>query len=260
MCSVLLFDPCPPCETQRTSYIGSRGWLESRRARWQSVISAYPSPSPAVTHWSGSSGSRYAAGQTVGTWLDLSEEERGNFETAKKTITGKLMLAPFVTLDEFHRRKLLPGEALSVFVHDLKKLLGQAMSNLDAEARDQLLLHQFLAGIPPVIGRQLRATGEAKTLEAAVERARLLMTLDDQAHATVVREGAGDVDQLKEQIGKLTEQVAALTTASLRTINREQRCCFASVKGNGAPNLHSKPSQQHGHGGSYKIEGSHCVG
>ena len=166
-------------------------------------------------------------GEALATWLDLSEVERGNFETAKKTITGKLMPAPFVTLDEFHRRKLLLGEALSVFVHDLKKLLGQAMSNLDAEARDQLLLHQFLAGIPPVIGRQLRATGEAKTLEAAVERARLLMTLDDQAHAAVVREGAGDVEQLKEQIGKLTEQVAALTTASLRTTNREQRRCFA---------------------------------
>ena len=35
------------------------------------------------------------------------------------------------------------------------------------------------------------------------------------------------MEQLKEQIGKLTEQVAALTTASLRTTNREQRRCFA---------------------------------
>ena len=139
------------------------------------------------------------------------------------------MPTPFVMLDEFHQRKLLQGEALSVFVHDLKKLLGQAMSNLDAAARDQLLLHQFLAGILAVIGQQLRATGEAKTLEAAVERARLLamMTLDDQAHAAVVREEASDVEQLKEQIGKLTEQVAALTTASLHTTNREQRRCFA---------------------------------
>ena len=76
--------------------------------------------------------------------------------------------------------------------------------------------------IPPA-----RAMGEAKTLEAAVELARLLMTLDDQAYAAVVREGAGDVEQLKKQIGKLTEQVAALTTASLHTINREQRRCFA---------------------------------
>ena len=31
-----------------------------------------------------------------------------------------------------------------------------------------------------------RATGEAKTLEAVVERARLLMTLDDQAYEAVV--------------------------------------------------------------------------
>ena len=70
------------------------------------------------------------------------------------------------------------------------------MSNLDATARDQLLLNQFLAALPPTVRQQLRATGEAKTLEAAVERTRLAF-----------RKGPSDVEQLKEQIGRLTEQV-----------------------------------------------------
>ena len=85
----------------------------------------------------------------------------------------------FVSLDTFHSRKLRPGEALSVFVHEFKKLLDLAMPDLDAAARDRLLLHQFLGGIPTAVSRQLRATGETKTLAVAVERARLLLALDE---------------------------------------------------------------------------------
>ena len=55
----------------------------------------------------------------------------------------------FVSLDIFHGHKLRPGETLSVFVHELKKLLDQAMPSLDVDACDQLVLHQFLGGIPP---------------------------------------------------------------------------------------------------------------
>ena len=47
----------------------------------------------------------------------------------------------FVSLDTFHCRKLRPGKALSVFVHEFKKLLDLAMPDLDAAARDRLLLH-----------------------------------------------------------------------------------------------------------------------
>ena len=89
----------------------------------------------------------------------------------------------FVSLGEFHRRKLRPGEALSVFVHDAKKLLDQAMPKLEKNAREQLLLHQFLGGLPETISRQLRATGEVKTLDTAIARARLLMTIDEPERA-----------------------------------------------------------------------------
>ena len=50
-------------------------------------------------------------------WMDLSAEEKNNYETVKQTLTSKLTPASFMTLDEFHHRKQLPGEALSVFIH-----------------------------------------------------------------------------------------------------------------------------------------------
>ena len=107
-------------------------------------------------------------------------EEKNNYETAKHKLTNKLTPALFVTLDEFYRRKLLPGEALSVFVHQKllkkkkkkkKKLLLQAMPDLDTTTRDQLLLHQFVAGLPQAVSWQLRATGD---LAATMERAQAL--------------------------------------------------------------------------------------
>ena len=91
-------------------------------------------------------------------------------------------------MDEF-RRKMQPGEALSIFVHVLKKLLEQATPRLDKKGQDQLLLHQFLAVIPDAVSRQLRATGETKMLDAAVVWARLLMTFDDHGQAAAVAEG-----------------------------------------------------------------------
>ena len=48
---------------------------------------------------------------------------------------------------------------------------------MSKEARDPLLLHQFVAGLPEPITKQLRASGEVKTLEAAVTHAQLLISL-----------------------------------------------------------------------------------
>ena len=102
------------------------------------------------------------------------------------------------------------------------------MPDLDATTRDQLLLHQFVARLPQAVSRQLRATGEAKDLAATMERARLLISLDDQGQTATVREGPSNVERLQEQIEKLTEQVAALSTSSLCTADtdRGQRRCF----------------------------------
>ena len=108
-------------------------------------------------------------GEALAIWLELSEEEQSSYDDAWKKIVEAMMPMGFISLNDFHRRKLRLGEAISVFVHDLKKLLGHAMPDLDSGARDQLLLHQFLAGIPDAISRQLRASGETKSLPDAVE-------------------------------------------------------------------------------------------
>lgn len=162
-------------------------------------------------------------GEAFAVWLELSEEQQGSYEDAMKEIKRRMMPMEFVSLEEFHRRKLRPGEALSVFVHDMKKLLEQAMPNLEGTARDQLLLHQFLAGIPDTVSRQLRATGETKVLAETVERARLLMAIDVQGQTAAIADMPSEVDALRKQIASLTEQVAALAVTPIRSQERTEQ-------------------------------------
>ena len=73
-------------------------------------------------------------GEALAVWLELSEEQQGDYATAKKEICAAMMPMEFVSLDGFHRCKLRPGEAISVFVHDLKKLLEQTMPGLERQS------------------------------------------------------------------------------------------------------------------------------
>ena len=161
-------------------------------------------------------------GEALAIWLELSNEQQGDYKVAKEEIEKAMKPMGFVSLDDFHRRKLRPGEALSVFVHDLKKLINQAIPNMAKEAKEPLLLHQFLNGLPGPIMRQLRASGDIKTLEAVMTRARLLMTIDAEPVA-MVDEKPSEVQRLTEQVALLTEQVAALSTHQRDSQSRSGR-------------------------------------
>ncbi len=167
-------------------------------------------------------------GEALATWLELSEEEQGDYKTAKKAILSKMTPMGFVTLEELHLRKLRPGEALSIFLHDLKKLLDQAMPDVATDARGQLLLHQFLAGLPNSVSRQLRASGDTTDLDKTVERARLLMVINDRERVATVTAESSQLKELKDQVTELTEQVAALTTR--RYEGSQQRECPAATR------------------------------
>ena len=174
-------------------------------------------------------------GEALAVWLEISEAEQADYKVVKKKLCDKLTPMGFVSLDEFHQRKLRPGEPLSVYVHDSKKLLNQAMPALDETARKQLLLHQFLAGLPQAVSRQLRAAGETKDLDVAIERTRLLLVLNEQdANAdkvAAISNQVHEVKELREQVVKLTEQVTALSTNSrtgaARFQQQPRRRCFS---------------------------------
>ena len=73
----------------------------------------------------------------------------------------------FVSLDDFYKRSLLPGESLTEYIRQLKQLLTQSMPGIAHAARDQLLLQQFLSGLPHAVSKQLCAIGATDSLKTA---------------------------------------------------------------------------------------------
>ena len=101
--------------------------------------------------------------------MDFTEEEQGDYSVTVDKLKRKLASTGFSLLEAFHTWKLQPGEALSLFLQDLKQKLQHAMPNVTGAARERLLLHQFLAGLPVSIGIQLRASGNVTRVETALE-------------------------------------------------------------------------------------------
>ena len=118
--------------------------------------------------------------------------------------------ARFVSLADFHKRTLLPGEPLSVFAHKSKRLLEQALPTADAGIRKQLLLHKLINGLPSSISTQVCTGGQIDDLKTAMEQAKILMTLKEKPEGVAAIETA-EVTVLKDEISALTEQVVALT-------------------------------------------------
>ena len=75
-------------------------------------------------------------GETLVTWLELISEQQSSYGQAKSKILERMEPVKFVPMDDFHCRRLLPGESLS---HELKKLIDQAMPTADAATRSQCL-------------------------------------------------------------------------------------------------------------------------
>ena len=166
-------------------------------------------------------------GEALAVCLDFSEDDQKNYSEAKKKIIARLAPMSFVSLDDFHARRLRPGESLPVFAHSLKSLLGQAMPDVEEGTWKQLLRHQFLAGLPAAVSKQLRATGEIDNLDK-IGRNFCSPSTTRNGPATVSSPTtSSDVALLQQQVATLTEQVAALTSgrAPTNSINsRRYRC------------------------------------
>ena len=164
-------------------------------------------------------------------WLKLTREQQDDYAVTKKAMEKAMLPMNFVSLDDFHRRKLCPGKAISVYVHDLRKLLPHALPEAVNDAKESLLLHQFLAGIPEATARKLRALGEVTTLDKVMTCARLPMTIDSEPVATIadknpspLAEKPNETQLLREQIAVLTEKVATLTTKVNQPPRSHHRC------------------------------------
>ena len=145
-------------------------------------------------------------GEAIAICFELTTAEQQLYSSAKEKIIQQMAPARFVSLADLHKRTLRPGESLSVFAHELKQLLEQALQSADASTSKELSLHQFISGLPSSLSKQLRTGSQIDDLKTAMERAKLLMTLKEEPDKTAAIQTA-EVTALKEQISLLSEQV-----------------------------------------------------
>ena len=169
-------------------------------------------------------------GEALAAWMELTEDEKKDFDVAKTKLIRKLAPLEFVSLEQFQKRAIFPGESVGMYLYEMKRLLRQAMPELSDDASRQLLIHQFLTGLPAPVSRQLRAVGNMTNLEQLVERAKVLMVVDssDEKIAAVQSEPP-EVLKLKTQIQELTVQVAALITQ--KSVQKQIQCFYCKQAG-----------------------------
>ena len=186
-------------------------------------------------------------GEALAIWLALDEDVQKEYDQVKAKMIKSLLPTEFLTLEQFHQRKLIPGESLSVFLYDLKKLLQHAMPDVTADVRSQLLLHQRLVGLPTAVSKQLRANGDVNDLEKTIERARLLLSLEEERPTAVatVSTALSEVElKLRKQVDELAEQVAALRGE--KSLPRSVTCYHCNQQGHvkrNCPALKNRPLQ-----------------
>ena len=90
------------------------------------------------------------------------------------------------------------------------------MPDLDGVAKEELLLHHFIDGLPRHIGQQIRAIPDVKTAQDALVRARLLSISDNESvtptpHAApLVDCDSTRLDHIEEMLAQLDKKLSDL--------------------------------------------------
>ena len=90
----------------------------------------------------------------------------------------KLPQLEFVLLEQFQKHTLFSGESVEMNLYELKRLLQQIMLELSEDDSQQLLVHQFLIGLPEPVSPQLWAVGNTTNIQQFVKHAKVLMIVD----------------------------------------------------------------------------------
>ena len=89
-------------------------------------------------------------GEALIAYKDILMVDRKNYEIVKAALQRALIPeeGKFIAMDTFHKRSLFPSESVQIYVYELKKLINIAPSDLATEAKEQLLFHRFVTGLP----------------------------------------------------------------------------------------------------------------
>lgn len=137
----------------------------------------------------------YLEGPAFAVYDQLSETAKQSSGSIEKALLSAFAQDQFSAYDSFRTRSWTPGEAVDVFLADLRRL-----SRLAQIESDVVIRCAFICGLPVDVSAQLRASAQISSLELTkvAEQARILM--GDRLHGVNVAVGAAG---LKKEHGKI---------------------------------------------------------
>ena len=118
----------------------------------------------------------------------LTPEQKQNYAEIKKALTSAFAFDKFQAYEQFVERKLQSGEAVDVYLAELRRLAG-----LFGGMSDEALGCAFVAGLPQVTRQALRAGAriEQMSITELLHRARALLVSEHPASAVAAAVAEG---------------------------------------------------------------------
>ena len=199
----------------------------------------------------------FLEGEVLVAYLEMADEDKTDHSTLVRALRAEFRTKEtrFQVMREFERRRLLPGEPPRVFLYNLKRLLEIAMPELTGEAKEQMLLHHFIDGLPTEIAKLMRSSpADITTTKDALAKARLLMMNNEQLPEEAAHLTTSSVTGSTPGLQKLEEMILDIG-ARLDSLESDSRdTSIAAVRYQNKPkkatNIHSQQCyrcQQFGH-------------
>lgn len=112
------------------------------------------------------------SGGAFSVYQQISVEDKKEYEKIKSALISAFAVDKFTAYDEFISRKIRPGEAVDVYLSELKRL-----ASIIGNVSDSVVMCAFVNGLPEQVRRLLRAGSrvDSMSLPELLERARVLL-------------------------------------------------------------------------------------
>ena len=172
----------------------------------------------------------FLAGQALEVYLQLSQEQKADYERLVGALQAAFSPSPFSAYEELQQRHYRQGEAVDAYLADIKRLLALAGGFKDPP--DMLVKSSFVTGLPQDVKKQLLAMSDAGELSVGelVVRARAVLSASESgvACAGVGRDRAKGVSCYRcGRLGHYARQCTSRAAAPrMANVSKAPQRCF----------------------------------
>ena len=186
----------------------------------------------------------FLTGEAFAVYDGLTDKEKNDYEALKSALTKAFSPNKFSAYEAFVSRRLVQGEAVDVYLSELRRL-GRLVSK---DLPEEWLKCAFVNGLPDDVKLQLKAATavDSMAVAAVVERARIILSVMDSAAGMMAKSVGGRAGEAKKP-PKETRGcfICGETTHFARKCPRRRKMtCFAcGEEGHRAADCPSRSSQ-----------------